>query len=80
MKFWTGIALFAWVLPALAESRPVPPELPPTPAARAWIEQDPAVQEARAALIAAGHGANMLAAGSYEWATRLTMQRRSYDT
>lgn len=80
MKLWTGIALIAWALPVLAENRQTPPDLPPTPLARQWIEQDPAVQEARSALLAAGHGANMLAAGSHEWSTRVTMQRRSYDT
>ncbi len=79
MKLWTGIALIAWALPVLAENRQTPPDLPPTPLARQWIEQDPAVQEARSALLAAGHGANMLAAGSHEWSTRVTMQRRSYD-
>ncbi len=62
MKLWTGIALIAWALPVLAENRQTPPDLPPTPLARQWIEQDPAVQEARSALLAAGHGANMLAA------------------
>ena len=64
---------------ALAEQRPTPADLPPTELARQSIDQDPAVVEARGALGAAGHGAAALRAGSYEWTTRLSAQRRRYD-
>jgi len=63
----------------LAEPRPTPANLPPTELARQSIDQDPAVVEARGALSAAGHGAAALRAGSYEWTTRLSAQRRRYD-
>ena len=66
-------------LTALAEQRPTPPDLPPTELARESIDQDPAVVEARRALIASGHGAAALRAGSHEWTTKLTAQRRRYD-
>ena len=67
-------------LSARAEQRPTPPDLPPTELARASIDQDPAVVEARRALGAAGHGAAALRAGSHEWTTRLAAQRRRYDS
>jgi outer membrane protein TolC len=80
MKLWTGIAMIAWALPVFAENQATPPDLPSTVAARQWIEQDPAVQEARSALLAAGHTAAMLATSPNEWTTRLSVQRRNYDT
>lgn len=80
MKSWIGIALIAWAFPVLAENRETPPDLPPTALARQWIEQDAAVQEARNALLAAGHAATMLTASPHEWSTRVTIQRRRYDT
>lgn len=66
-------------LPARAEQRPTPPDLPPTEIARQSIDQDPAVIEARRLFDAAGHSAAALRAGSYEWTTRLQAQRRSND-
>lgn len=80
MKLWTGIVVIAWALPVFAENQATPPDLPLTVSARQWIEQDPAVQEARSALLAAGHTSAMLAASPNEWTTRLSVQRRSYDT
>ena len=66
-------------LTAIAEQRPTPPDLPPTELARASIDQDPSVVEARRALTAAGHGAAALRAGSHEWTTRLAAQRRRVE-
>ncbi len=66
-------------LTALAEQRPTPPDLPPTELARESIDQDPGVKEARRALVAAGHGAAALRAGSNEWTTKVAAQRRRYD-
>ncbi|RSZ44085.1 MULTISPECIES: TolC family protein [unclassified Variovorax] len=80
MKLWTGIAMIAWALPVSADNRATPADLPPTVSARQWIAQDPAVQEARSALSAAGHTSAMLAASPNEWTTRLSMQRRNYDS
>ena len=83
MKLLTTIALtsvFAWAMPSWAQSQSTPYDLPPTASARQWIEQDPAVVEARSALREAGHTAAMLDAGSHEWTTRLSLQRRSYQT
>lgn len=65
--------------PAWAEQRPTPIDLPSTEVARQGIDDDPAVAEARGALEAMGHGAAALRAGSYEWTTRLSAQRRRYD-
>lgn len=67
-------------LTAFAEQRPTPPDLPPTELARESIDQDPAVVEARRALVAAGHGSAALRAGSNEWTTKLAAQRRRYDS
>lgn len=75
---WTAVVLAMLALPAFAQSVPTPRDLPPTVAARQWIDQDPAVREARSALEAAGHSAAMLRAGSHEWTTRLQGQRRNY--
>lgn len=66
-------------LTALAEQRSTPPDLPPTELARASIDQDPAVVEARRALTAAGHGTAALRAGSHEWTTKLSAQRRRFE-
>ncbi|MFM9916879.1 MAG: TolC family protein [Rhizobacter sp.] len=84
-RYALGVALLAAAfspfatLAALAEQRPTPADLPPTELARQSIDQDPAVVEARGTLSAAGHGAAALRAGSYEWTTRLSAQRRRYD-
>lgn len=77
---WTAVILAIVALPALAQGVVTPRDLPPTVAARQWIDQDPAVQEARSALQAAGHSAAMLRAGPHEWTTRLQGQRRNYRT
>lgn len=79
MKFWTTIVLFAWALPVFAENLETPADLPPTTAARQWIEQDPAVREARSARLSSGHTAAMLTASPSEWTTRVAAQRRSFD-
>lgn len=63
---------------AWAESRPTPPDLPPTEMARDSIDQDPSVVEARRALVASRHGAAALRAGPHEWTTKLQAQRRRY--
>lgn len=78
--FLLAVALSPFgALTSLAEQRPTPADLPPSELARQSIDQDPAVVEARGALSAAGHGAAALRAGSYEWTTRLSAQRRHYD-
>ena len=64
--------------PLKAQTVPAPAELPTTERAKAWIEQDPAVIEARRAADAAAHGAAALAAGPHEWTSRVAAQRRSY--
>jgi outer membrane protein, heavy metal efflux system len=77
--FAFGFAVVASTLPALAQDRPTPSDLPPTDIARQSIDQDPAVVEARRALAAAGHGAAALRAGPHEWTTKVSAQRRHYD-
>lgn len=80
MNFWTAISLVAWALPVFADNLETPADLPPTAAARQWMEQDPAVQEARSAHLASGHTAAMLKASPNEWTTRVAAQRRSFDS
>jgi len=63
-----------------AADRPTPSDLPPTELARQWIDQEPAVVEARRALDAATHGAAALRASPHEWTTRVSAQQRRYDT
>ncbi len=77
MKLWAGIAVVLWALPGFATSLATPPDLPPTASARQWLDQDPSVQEARSALLGAGHTAAMLTASPNEWTTRLALQRRN---
>lgn len=62
--------------PAAAQQAATPKDLPPAAQAQAWIDQDPAVVEARRALAAAGHGAAVLAAGPHEWTANASTQRR----
>ena len=69
-----GAALL--VAPARAQGLPTPTDLPNTEQAVAWIDQDPAVVEARSALVAAGHGAAALRAGSHEWVAKASTSRR----
>lgn len=73
-------ALAAAAIPAWADSRPTPPDLPPTELARKSIDEVPAVVEARRALAASTHGAAALRVGPNEWTTKLSAQRRRYDT
>ena len=75
----SAAALAIAAVPAWAQSRPTPPDLPPTGLARDSIEQDPAVVEARRALSASRHGAAALRTGPNEWTTRLSAQRRRVD-
>ena len=72
-------ALAAAAIPAWADSRPTPPDLPPTELARQSIDQAPTVVEARRALAASTHGAAALRVGTNEWTTKLSAQRRRYD-
>ncbi len=77
---WAVVAVWlATAGVAGAESRPTPPDLPPTELARDSIDQDPAVVEARRALAASRHGAAALRLGPHEWTTKLSAQRRRYE-
>ena len=80
MRFWTAITLVLCAAPAFADNWETPGELPPTVTARQWIEQDPAVREARSALLASGHAAAMLKVSPNEWISRVAAQRRSFDS
>jgi len=55
-----------------------PADLPPNDSAKALIDGDPRVGQARHALEAARHRADMLAAGPHEWTARASTQRRRY--
>ena len=77
---WAVVAVWlATAGVAGAESRPTPHDLPPTELARDSIDQDPAVVEARRALVASRHGAAALRLGPHEWTTKLSAQRRRYE-
>ena len=72
--------LLASVPCGAAELDVAPPvELPPTQLVQSWLRQDPSVQESQAGLEAAQHAAGMLRASPYEFATRVTSQKRRYD-
>lgn len=62
---------------AAAQGVATPTDLPSTPQAVTWIDNDPAVIEARRALAASGHGAAVLAAGPHEWTGKASTQRRN---
>ncbi len=82
MSHWTrgagACAVLLLNLTAWADSRPTPPDLPSTEQARASIDQEPAVVEARSLLSAGQHGAAALRAGPHEWTTKIAAQRRRY--
>ncbi|MDP2366950.1 TolC family protein [Rhodoferax sp.] len=83
MKHWITSTVLALVLPltlsAHAAGLAAPSDLPDLEQARAAIEQDPAVNQARHAVQAATHTAGMLAASPYEWTASTTAQRRRID-
>jgi outer membrane protein TolC len=83
MKHWIAAAGMALTLPLSwsthAASVPTPPDLPATEHARAAIDQDPAVNQARYGVQAATHSAAMLEASPYEWTASTTAQRRRVD-
>ena len=68
-----GAALSAPFAPQAA-----PADLPPNNSAKAVIDGDPRVVQARHALEAARHRADMLTAGPQEWTARASTQRRRY--
>lgn len=67
----------AALAPAFAP-RAAPADLPSNDKAKALIDGDPRVVQARHALEAARHRANMLTAGPHEWTARASTQRRRY--
>ena len=83
MKHWIAAASVAMAVPmslgAYAAGVATPPDLPTTEQARAAIDQDPAVNQARHAVQAAAHSAAMLEASPYEWTASTTAQRRRVD-
>lgn len=72
-----GMAALLIGASAAAQSVATPRDLPATESAVAWIDNDPAVVEARRALAAAGHGAAVLEAGPYEWTAKAGALRRN---
>ena len=79
-RCWLAAAAVAgtvsWAAPAPAQNLPTPMDLPSTEQAVAWIDQDASVVEARSALVAAGHAAAALRAGSHEWVAKASTSRR----
>ena len=85
-----AIAVGAWVAPAHGADTPgaappaaftaqvAPADLPSNDTAKALIDGDPRVVQARHALEAARHRADMLTAGPHEWTARASTQRRRY--
>ncbi|MHB1272532.1 MAG: TolC family protein [Rhodanobacter sp.] len=63
----------------MAVDVPTPSDLPPTESAQVWLRQDPAVQEASANMVGAGHVAGMLRASPHEWTVKATSQQRRYE-
>ncbi|MDO9167417.1 MAG: TolC family protein [Rhodoferax sp.] len=79
MKHWIAAASMALALPLYAAGFAGPTDLPGTEQARAAIDQDPAVNQARHAVQAATHTAAMLEASPYEWTASASAQRRRVD-
>lgn len=79
-QFSIGAVLIAAAITAFAEQRLTPADLPPTELARDSIDQAPTVVQARRAFEASGHGAVAMRVGPHEWTTRVTAQRRRYDS
>ncbi len=83
MKHWIAAAGIALALSlswnAHGASVATPADLPATEHARAAIDQDPAVDQARHGVQAATHSAAMLEASPYEWTASTTAQRRRVD-
>ena len=76
---FAGLAL-GFTLQARVQAQPVPADLPNAEQARAAIDQDPAVVQARRAVEAAVHGSAMRAAGPYEWTVGASAQRRRVNS
>ena len=79
MKRWIAAAGLVLTAPLYAAGPTPPVDLPSMEQARAAIEQDPGVNQARHAVQAATHSAAMLAASPYEWTAGATAQRRRID-
>jgi len=79
MKRWIAAAGLVLAAPLYAAGPTPPVDLPSMEQARAAIEQDPGVNQARHAVQAATHSAAMLAASPYEWTAGATAQRRRID-
>lgn len=83
MKHWIAAAGMAFALPLSWNSHAAgvatPADLPATAQARAAIDQDPVVNQARHGVQAATHAAAMLEASPYEWTASTTAQRRRID-
>lgn len=79
MKHWIAAASMALALPLYATGLAAPIDLPGAEQARAAIEQDPAVNQARHSVQAATHTAAMLEASPYEWTASASTQRRRID-
>lgn len=73
-----AVAASAVPFSAAAQGQPTPQNLPSTEQAAAWIESDPTVVQARAAMAAAEHAGAAIATSSHEWTARVQGQRRNY--
>lgn len=69
-------ALLPLIFAGVVLAQPLPRDLPGDSEARAWVEADPSVQQARWAWQAATHAGAAIAAGPQEWSVRLQAQRR----
>ncbi len=82
MKRWCSLLLLGMAscsISAMDVNVATPTDLPSTESARAWLRQDPAVQEALADMAGAGHVAGMLRASPHEWTIKATSQQRRYE-
>lgn len=82
MKRWCSLLLLgmaSFSISAMDVDVITPTDLPPTNSARAWLRQDPAVQEALADMAGAGHLAGMLRASPHEWTIKATSQQRRHE-
>lgn len=80
MRRWCSVLLLASASLGAQGIEPTAVDLPSREMALAWLRQDPAVREAAAELVGAGHVAGQLRASPYEWVVTATGQQRRYDT
>lgn len=80
LSFALGADVYAADAASAFPAQAAPVDLPPNEKAQALIDSEPRVVQARHALEAARHRAEMFTAGPHEWTARAGTQRRRYSS